>query len=653
VKLFEPIKIGRVEVKNRIVMAPMTNHFADKGFVTEKMVGFYEARAQGGSGLITIEDAIVDYPIGNNTANPLAIDDDKYIPMLQQLTSAIKRYECVTMVQLSHAGRRAGRVSLDTGCLKTTQNRLPVAPSALAHPFPGHVVPRPLRTEEIEVIIDKFAQGARRAVEAGFDIVGLHCAHMYLVGQFLSPWANKRTDQYGGALENRLRFIINIIRRIKKEIGNDFPLICRMNGKEPEGGNSQREIQEIAHQLQSAGINALHISVGFGPVLWEKGFIPAEAPIGMPEGCIVDLAENIKSAVTIPVIAVNKIRHVDFAEDILQRKKADMIALGRALLADPMWPHKAMNNKAAEIRPCISCCQGCVRNIEIGQPITCLINPLVGKENKIRLDRVPSDRIKKVLVIGGGPAGLMTAIIAGKRGHKVSIWEKENTLGGEMLLAMKPSRKREFGELIEYMTLRVKGLGIEVKLNTVANAKAVRQYNPDTVVVAIGSEIMMPKIEGIEGANVISAIKALEDEENVSDKIVIIGGGLVGLETAEYFSQKGKEITIVEMSEDVGSNMPLLIKVPLLITLQESDVAILTSALVRKIELLGVEIEHGGINKFIECKTVIIATGGKSNCNLEREIRAVSENVYSVGSSDVPGDMLAAIHGGFHLGAQL
>ncbi|SPD71715.1 NADH:flavin oxidoreductase, Old Yellow Enzyme family [uncultured Desulfobacterium sp.] len=652
-KLFEPIKIGKVSVKNRIVMAPMTNHFADKGFVTERMVSFYEARARGGSGLITIEDAIVDYPIGNNTANPLAIDHEKYIPMLKKLSSTIKSHGCVPMVQLSHAGRRAGRVNPDTGCIETTQHRLPVAPSALAHPFPGHVVPRVLRVEEIEAITEKFVQGARRAVEAGFDIVGLHCAHMYLIGQFLSPWANKRMDDYGGTLENRMRFIINIIRRIKREIGEDFPLVCRMNGAEPEGGNTLREIQDIAVKLQSAGINALHVSVGFGPVLWEKGFMPAEAPIGMPEGCIVNLAENIKRVVTIPVITVNKIRHVDFAENILQRKRADMIALGRALLADPMWPYKAMNNKAAEIRPCVSCCQGCVKNIETGNPISCLANPLVGREYEIMLDRVPPDSVKKILVIGGGPAGLMTAIIAAKRGHKVSIWEKENRLGGEMHLAMMPPRKQEFRELMEYLIFRVNSLGIEVKLNTLAGARTVGHFDADAVVVAIGSETMMPTIAGIENSNVISAIKAFEDEANVGAKVVIIGGGLIGLEAAESFSQKGKAITIVEIKEDVGSNMPMLVKIPLLITLQERGVNILTGSSVRKIDLTGVEVEHGGTVKFLDCETVIIASGGKSNHSLEEQIRSAGKNVYSVGSSNLLGDMLAALHNGFHLGAQL
>ncbi|MFZ3372649.1 MAG: NADH:flavin oxidoreductase, partial [Desulfitobacteriaceae bacterium] len=286
-KILSPIKIGNLEIRNRVVMAPMTNNFAQDGFITERMIHFYAERAKGGVGLVTVEDGIVDFPIGNNAKNAVAIDDDKYIPMLQKLSAVIKKHGAQSAIQLSHGGRRAGRVSLHNGYLEVTRGQLPVAPSVLAHPFPGQVVPRELRVEEIEEIVEKFGQAARRAVEAGFDVISIHCAHMYLCGEFLSPWANKRTDQYGGSLENRMRFVLEIIARVQKEVGAEFPLICRMNGQEPEGGNSLLEIREIAQRLEMAGIKAISVSVGFGAVLQERNFISAEAPIGTPEGCIV------------------------------------------------------------------------------------------------------------------------------------------------------------------------------------------------------------------------------------------------------------------------------------------------------------------------------------------------------------------------------
>lgn len=633
-------------------MAPMTNHFADKGSVTEKMIGFYEARAKGGAGLIVIEDAIIDFPIGNNTANPLSIDDDKYIPMLERLSSTLKKHGSVPMLQLSHAGRRAGRLSSVARCLEATRGNLPVAPSALAHPSPGHVVPIPLRAEEIETIIEKFVHGSARAVEAGFEIIGLHCAHMYLCGQFLSPWANSRTDRYGGSLQNRLRFVLEIIKRIKKKVGDDFPIICRMNGQEPEGGNSLMEIREIARQFQSAGVNALHVSIGFGPTLWEKGFIPAEAPMGMPEGCIVHLAENIKKAVSIPVIAVNKIRHVDFAERILKENKADMIALGRPLLADPEWPNKALNNRIDDIKPCVSCCQGCVKGIEKGRPITCLINPLVGREKEIKIDTVPEEGVKKVLIIGAGPAGLMTAITAAKRGHKITIWEKGDRLGGEMRLAMKPPRKLELQELLDFLERRIQQFGINVILNKKANAEGIKAFSPDVVILATGSKSMMPKIDGINNPKVVTAINALKNDDDVGENVAIIGGGLVGLETAEYLAERRKKITVIEMLEDVGKTMPFLTRVPLLLNLQESGVTILTNSLARKIIQEHIEIEQEGIKKHLEYDTIIVSTGGQPDDQFKKELTNSDFAVYSVGNCHQQGDMLTAIHDGFTTGLQ-
>jgi len=650
VKLFDPIKIGSRVIKNRIVMAPMTTHFADRGYVTERLIDYYGARAKGGVGLLTVEDGIIDYPTGNNTDNPLSIDDDKYMPMLNKLSTVIKEHGAVSMLQISHAGRRAGRLSPRTGCLEMTQGHLPVAPSPLAHPVPGFVVPKPLSIEDIEKINEKFVQAAKRAVDAGFEMIGLHCAHMYLCGQFLSPWSNKRSDVYGREMMGRMKFVLDIIRKIKETVGEDIPIVCRMNGQEPEGGNSLTELQEIARQFEKAGVHAIHVSVGFGFVLWETNFLPAEAPMGMPEGCIVHLAENIKKAVSIPVIAVNKIRHVDFAERILKENKADMIALGRPLLADPEWPNKALNDKKDEIKPCVSCCQGCVKGIEKGQPITCLINPLVGREKEIRIDIVPEAVVKKVLIIGGGPAGLMTAINAAKRGHKITLWEKENRLGGEMHLAMKPPRKLELQEVLDYLKRRIQQMAIKVILNKKVDAEGIKAFSPDVVILATGSKFTMPKIEGMNNPQVITAINALKNDEDVGKKIAIIGGGLVGLETAEYFAEKGKKITLIEMQEDVGLNMPFLTKVPLLLNLQEHGVTILTNALVRKIMQKHIEIEQEGIKKRLGYDTIILSMGGQPDDQFEKELINSDFSVYSVGNCHQQGDLLTAIHDGFMLG---
>jgi 2,4-dienoyl-CoA reductase-like NADH-dependent reductase (Old Yellow Enzyme family)/thioredoxin reductase len=655
-KLFEPIRIGAVEVQNRIVMAPMTTHFATEGGVSDRMIRFYERRAKGGVGLITIEDGIVDCPIGNNTDNPLAIDRGRYLPGLAKLATMIRCHGAVSVMQLSHAGRRAGQIASGNGCLKRTGGRLPVAPSALAHPSPGHVVPKPLTVDEIQRIITRFEQAAERALKAGFDMIGLHCAHMYLCGQLLSPWSNKRTDGYGGCLENRMRFVLEIVRRIKAAVGAHIPIVCRMNGKEPDGGNTLEEGSRIAVALEQAGVDALHISAGFASVLWDKDFMPAEATIGMPEGCIVDMAAAIKRAVSIPVITVNKIRHVQFAERVLQENKADMIALGRPLLADPDWPMKALENRAEDIRPCISCCQGCVGNIEKGLPITCLVNPQLGKENE--LPYLPAKAVprKKVLVVGAGPAGLEAARTVASRGHDVTIWEKNRTIGGKFQLAAILPGKKEFTELMDYLVRAARKEGVEIVAGKMADLKSVKLFGPDVVILATGSRPALPsKVESRQETCFIQAVDVIGGHKPIGASVAIVGGGMVGLETAKILSNRGHAVTVFEMLDDVGTDMPAITRIPLLLELEAKSVKLLRRTTVRELNADGVRWEHGGSRGILKrgilnVDTIIIAVGGEPEDRLKRELEGIVEQVYLVGDCKHPGNMQAAIADGYSAG---
>ena len=655
-KLFEPIRIGGMEVQNRIVMAPMTTHFATDGCVSDRMIRFYERRAKGGAGLITIEDGIVECPVGNNTDNPLAIDRERYLPGLAKLASAIRGHGAVSVMQLSHAGRRAGQIAPGNGCLKRTGGRLPVAPSALAHPSPGHVVPKPLATDEIKRVISRFEQAAERAVRAGFDMIGLHCAHMYLCGQFLSPWSNKRTDQYGGSLENRMRFVLQIVESIKAAVGSHVPIVCRMNGKEPEGGNSREEITQIAVALEKAGVAALHISTGFASVLWDRDFIPAEATMGMPEGCIVDLAAAIKRAVSIPVIAVNKIRHVQFAERVLQENKADMIGLGRPLLADPDWPLKAWQNRAEDIRPCISCCQGCVGNIEKGLPITCLTNPQLGKENELPFASPKAVCRKKVLVAGSGPAGLEAARTAASRGHDVTIWEKAPTVGGKFSMASVLPEKGEFSELRDFLVRAAQKEGVEIVAGKSADPKSVKLLKPDVVILATGCRPALPsKLEAKEGASFIPAVDVIGGHKPIGASVAIVGGGMVGLETAKMLSDQGHAVTILEMLEEVGTDMPAITRIPLLLELEAKGVRLLRRTTAREFNAEGVRWEHGGPSGILKrgvlnVDTIVLAVGGKPEDGLKKELEGIDERVIPAGDCKRPGDMRAAIADGYSAG---
>jgi 2,4-dienoyl-CoA reductase-like NADH-dependent reductase (Old Yellow Enzyme family)/thioredoxin reductase len=649
-KLFEPCKIGKMALKNRLVLAPMSNNMTDNGFVTEQAINFYEARAKGGVGLITCEDGIIEYPLGNNVKNPVAIDDDKYIPMLTRLNETIHAYDAKTIMQLSHGGRRAGRVA-KSGCLEVTRGKIPVGPTSLAHPAPGYVVPEELTKDQIEQIIEKFGNAARRAIEAGFDAIGLHCAHMYLCGEFLSPWANHRTDAYGGSFEGRLRFVLEAIARIRKEIGADYPIILRMNGQEPKGGNTLEDIRKIAQALEKAGVDAIHVSVGFAATIKDPEFIPSIPPMRFPDGPIVHLAENVKKGVSIPVIAVSKIRDAMFAEKILQEGKADLIAMGRTLIADPDFPNKSREGKYDDVRPCISCCQGCINRVMADLPLKCSVNPMVGREGELKIEnaKVP----KKVIVIGGGPGGLEAALIAARRGHNTVLYEKQERLGGQLIDAALPPFKSEINKLTNYYINQVKKSNIRVKLNTFATPEIIKGEDPDVVVVAAGAEPLLPPIPGIEMDQVVTAVDVLREKVKTGRKIVIIGGGQLGLEIAEFLGERGKEVTIVEMTGDIGTGMPSQIKMPLLFSLEKYGVEILTQAKAERITRDAVEISQGVEKKVIPADTVVLAVGYQVNQTLMESYKGTAPEVYFVGNCVNPGNIIDTVNQGFEAAVNL
>ena len=643
-KLFEPICIGKLGLKNRLVTGPMSINLSQDYFVTERMVKFYEERAKGGVGLITIGDGIVDVPIGNNVKESLGMDDDRYIPKLRNLTGAVKAHGVKIVMQLSHAGRRAGRVSKSTGRMEVTRGLIPVAPSSIPHPVPGYVVPIELTVEEIEEIVEKFGEAARRSVEAGFDGVGLHCAHMYLCGEFLSPWANRRTDKYGGSLEGRLRFVLEVIERMREKIGSNYPIICRMNGEEPEGGNTLEDIQKIAQKIEDAGVDAIHVSVGFGAPVKTRGFIPSVSPMRAPQGCIVHLAENIKKKVSIPVIAVNKIRDLDYAEKILQERKADLIGLGRPLIADPELPKKAAEGKLNDIIPCIYC-QRCIQSVlEKDEPAWCTVNPKAGREGEYVITL--AEKPKKILIVGGGPAGMEASITAADKGHDVYIVEKEMELGGQMLLAVIPPGKTDLQRLIDYMKIQVEKRSVKIKLGIDATS-AVDEIKPDVVIVAAGGLPVIPEIPGIDGKNVVAADRVLRGEVEAGREVAIIGGGQAGIETAEYLAEKGKKVTVIEKLADVGGDMPSIDKLPLLLSLEDYGVEILTKTEPLEITEEGVLVNRKERSWTVKADTLVLAAGTRPNDKILSKLKDKFPELYVVGDCEKPGNIFDAIRGGF------
>jgi len=652
-KLFESLRIGSLELKNRIVMAPMSCNLGKDGFVTERMVRFYEERAKGGVGLITIGDGIVDTPLGNNVKESTAIDDDKYIPFLRKLTGAVKAHGAKICLQLSHAGRRAGRISKE-GYLDITKGLIPVAPSSIPHPVVGQVVPKELTQGEIKKIIEKFGEASRRAIEAGFDAIGLHCAHMYLCGQFLSPWANQRTDEYGADFEGRLKFVLEVIERIKREVGKTYPLIVRMNGEEPPGGNSLGEIQEIARRFEKAGVDAIHVSVGFGAPTKTPGLIPSVTPMRASAGCIVHLAENIKRVVSIPVIAVNKLGDISLAEKVLQDGKADLIALGRPLIADPSLPLKAAEGRFDEIRPCIYCCKGCLQNVlEKDAPVACSVNPVAGREME-EGPIIPAEKKKKVLIIGAGPAGIQTALTAAMRGHQIYLVEKAKQLGGQLLLASRPPGKGDIEPFRRYLINAIERSGVHVELGREVTPEWISEIHPDIAILATGSDPILPNIPGLQNKKALTAKEILEGSKIEGEKILVIGGGQVGCEVAEFLSEQGKEVTIVEILEDIARDMDRINRLPLIMSLENHGVRIMKETEVSSITDQGVWVNCFGERSFLPIDQIVIAVGAEPRSEeVEERMKGKVPEVYWIGDKVKARGILEAVQDGYEIAKKI
>jgi 2,4-dienoyl-CoA reductase-like NADH-dependent reductase (Old Yellow Enzyme family)/thioredoxin reductase len=650
-RLFEPCRIGSLELENRIIMPPCTTNFAQEGFVTDKMVRHYASIARGGVAMIVVEDVIIDSTHGRHAARDLFIDDDRYLSGLKGLADCIKANGARAAVHLNHGGRRAGKVM--QGRLALTAGRLPVAPSPLAHFEPGFVVPRELSQEEIVGLIERFAFGARRAVEAGFDAVGIHCSHGYLINQFLSPSCNKRVDEYGGDLEGRMRFLLKVIEGIQCLVGVDFPLFCRISGEEPwEGGLTLQDMKQVARRLEQAGIEAFVLSRGVARYpLDSTSFIPSIAPMRIPRGCMIYLAEGIKEAVSVPVAIANRINDPFLAEEILREGRADLIGICRGLVADPDFPKKAMAGRVKEVRKCIACME-CTDKLSKDDPqMVCAVNAEIGRDQPAPLDKVENP--KKVLVIGGGPAGMEAARVAATRGHDVHLHSKEAQLGGLLLVACVPPGKGEIRELTDYLRDEIQRLGVKVTTGRMLDDANLERISPDVIILASGGIPIRPSIPGIDSTGVYTAQEVLQGNELPEGKVVVLGGGQVGAEVAEYLAAQGRAVTIVtrrgadQLAQDaVGS-----IRAFLLLGLKEAGVQVIARCDVREITGSGVMTVRAGVEEFEAADVVVLARGYVPNRDVGIDLSRW--RVLRVGDCVEPRNILSAIREGFEAGRQI
>ncbi|MFZ5925087.1 MAG: FAD-dependent oxidoreductase, partial [Bacillota bacterium] len=469
---------------------------------------------------------------------------------------------------------------------------------------------------------------ARRAKAAGFDAVEIHGAHGYLISEFLSPYANKRTDEYGGSLDNRMRFPLEVVRAVRQAVGPDYPLIYRMNAEDKvPGGLTLDETKPFAARLEREGINALHVSAGvYESVAW------IIQPMSLPRGCLLDLAQGIKSVVKIPVIAVGRINDPQVAETALSEGKADLISFGRELLTDPDMPRKVTEGRLGEIRRCIACCQGCIDELFQNHPITCTVNPRTGFEARFTFSRAP--RARKVLVIGGGPAGMEAARVAAIRGHNVTLWDRAASLGGQLPLASAPPQKGEITTFLDFLMKEVSRLKVNVQVNKEATLDAIRAERPDVVVIATGARQARLNVPGADRKNVVMSWDVIAGKAQVGKKVAIIGGGLVGCETAELLAEKGHEVTIVEMLPRIGWDIGPIVGSLLFDRLEKRGVKTVTDAKTTAIGDRDITVEKGGKTETLSgFDTVVLAVGSVPEDTLANQLEGSGIDYYVIGDA--------------------
>lgn len=553
--LCKPIKIGNVTFKNRMFSAPMggTDITADCT-IGSKSTAFYELRAKGGAGAVTISECMVHPETDGSHAYHL---DLKIVDSLASFTytaDAIRRHGAIPSVELSHSGQYSGTYLVDKD-KKRGLSQWGVSPSVR----PDGLEIKELTEEIIAEIVESYGNVAALAKRAGFEMIMVHGGHGWLINQFLSPYFNKRNDKYGGSLENRVRFAKEVLDSVRKAVGPGFPIEFRMSGSELfEGGYDLDYGVEIAKLLESR-VDLLHVSAG----TYQRGFAVTHPSMFLEHGCNVYLAEEIKKHVNIPVATIGALNDPEMMEEIIASGKADVIYMARALLADHELPRKVMSNQDEKIVKCLRCFT-CMAERATTSTRRCTVNPLIGRELD-GTEVIPVLKPKKVLIAGGGPGGLQTAITAAKRGHKVILCEKTNELGGILKGEQALPFKYEMYELGNTFGKIAEDLGVEVRLNTRVTKEYVENENVDALIIAVGSEPLVPSIEGLDGENVVIVNDYYLEKEKVTDEVVVLGGGLAGCEAAIHLAQEGKTVHLVEMRAELAPdanirNRPILLQ---------------------------------------------------------------------------------------------
>ncbi len=669
-RLFTPIVINGMPVKNRIVQAPVHMVYSEDGSVNERVTKYYLRRAEGGVGLIIIGGCSFD-DYGFSTSM-LSLRDDSTIPGWKAFTGALHKTvpDVKLAVQLYHAGRYAKQKNIGAEAL---------APSAVYSTY-SRETPRAMTHDDIETVRRKWAEGAVRAKTAGFDAVEILGSAGYLISQFLSPITNQRDDEYGGSWENRCRFPLEVIRAVRGAVGPDFPVLIRIAGNDfMPGGNTGEDTARFATLAEEAGVDAINVTGG-----WHESVVP-QITADLPRGGFSYLAAEVKAVVSIPVMSSNRNSDPDTAEEILALGRADMICLGRPLITDPDWPAKAQAGVPEEIRRCLGCNQGCLAKTFFGNPVECLVNGRAGREYLLGSSR-PAPKVKNILVVGAGPAGCEFAVEAAKRGHHLTVWEKTGDLGGQIPLAAAPVPKQEFLTLVDYYRVMLGKLGIIVRFNHAASVETILASNFDEVVVATGSMQRELPLHDTCGVTVMYADDVLSHARIPGKNVVIIGGGAVGCEVAQYLADRGtlsggllkflmtqqaepvetiqrllntsdRNVVIVEMLKKIGNGFDPGCAGPVLRDLKRLAVKNYTLAQVKTLTDTGLvliqEREDGPAEVTLSCDTVVIAAGRVPQNALYKQLKERGVSVHCLGDAAKVGKVLDAIKGAVDLSAAI
>lgn len=701
--LMAPGRIGRLELRNRIFMSPMGSNTADPdGYCGERLRQYYEARAQGGAALLIMGSVAISYPVGSANWRQVGISDDRYIPGFKALADSVHRHGAKLAVQLQHAGMTAmndiasGRPML-TPSLPVEKAGdmekllLPEEAAAMSTPFSAAAaqVSYQVATQaDIDWVIEQFADAAERAAKADIDAVELHAGHGYLIHSFLNPAVNQRTDRYGGDIENRSRLLVETITAIKARCGQDFPVWCRLDGTEflTEGGISNEDAQRTAQLAEAAGADAIHVSAYADP---SKGIsFTAAHTVHQPCG-FVPYAARIKAAVSIPVIAPGRIEP-EVGDRLIRDGKLDFITMARKLLADPELPNKIRDDRLDEIRPCIYC-YTCISQIFVNRTVKCAVNARTGREHETPILAAATPRY--ILIVGAGPAGMEAARIAALRGHRVTLCDKSSRLGGTVFFSS-VSYPPNAG-LVDYLSGQLRQSTVDIRLNTEVTPELVRQLKPDAVVIAVGANRGLPDIPGIHLPHVLSGddIRGMITGESDGDgpalpaltqtlmrlgsmtgitgrpdwmrqlskvwmplgkRIVMVGGGLVAVELAEFLAERGREITILEEGSVIGHGLMLVRRWRNVADCLALGVEMLTDCKVVRIDpdrLTYVNAHQQ--ERTISADQVIITSGAASNLQLATQLQGLGVELHTIGDCNGVNYIDGAIHDGFDLGNRL